>query len=190
VKIIEKLLTVNPYSRPGKPLAEVRGIILHWTGKPWQRAPAVWRFFEKDCPAAGQYSSANYCIDTNGDIYRFAPDREVTYHCGSSQIDPQSGLTYTNWAREQFGRFAESPALLSPNLCTIGIELCCTDDEGRFTEETYNAAVELATYLSRTYSVPLARIGTHHMVVGWKDCPRWWTNHPHEFDRFKEEING
>jgi hypothetical protein len=38
MKTIEKLLTVNQYSHPGRPLGEVKGIILHWVGAPMQRA--------------------------------------------------------------------------------------------------------------------------------------------------------
>jgi hypothetical protein len=68
-------LTVNPYSRPGRMLLAKNGIILHWTGKAWQRALTVWR--EVDYPKAGHYSSSNYSIDTNGDIYQFAPDGEL-----------------------------------------------------------------------------------------------------------------
>jgi N-acetylmuramoyl-L-alanine amidase len=28
-------------------------------------------------------------------------------------------------------------------------------------------------------------VGTHHLVVGWKDCPRLWTHDPAKFDEFK-----
>jgi N-acetylmuramoyl-L-alanine amidase len=188
MNIIEQYLTMNMYSRPGKPLAGVQGIILHYTGMPWQRAPTVWRYFETDCPKQKHYSSAQYCIDINGDVYQCMPDLEVAYHTGSSQTDPASGRIYTDWARKTFGRFAENPETLSPNLCTIGIELCYTDREGRFSDETYNAARMLTARLCKKYAVPLDRIGTHHLVVGWKDCPLWWTNRPDEFEQFKADV--
>jgi N-acetylmuramoyl-L-alanine amidase CwlA len=85
--IVEKLLSVNEYSRPGKPLAEIRGIILHWVGVGGQRAEQVGRFFES-VATSKHYSSAHYCVDLDGTVYRFVPDNEVAYHCESSQMDP------------------------------------------------------------------------------------------------------
>jgi N-acetylmuramoyl-L-alanine amidase len=31
-------------------------------------------------------------------------------------------------------------------------------------------------------------IGTHNLVVGWKDCPRLWTRRPEQFDAFKQAV--
>jgi len=188
MKIIEKFLTVNLYNRPGKKLIERMAIILHWVGKPMQPAMGVWNWFEKDCPADKHYSSAHYIIDLNGDIYHAVPDNEVAYHCGASQKDPVSGKIYTDWARGKFGRYASSPDINSPNNCTVGIEMCVTDANGNFTPETLNAAVELTAELVRKYNLTVDDIGTHHMVVGWKDCPRLWTRNPALFDEFKERV--
>jgi N-acetylmuramoyl-L-alanine amidase len=132
MRVIEKYLTVNPYSRPGRRLVECRAVILHYVGKPGQRALTVWRYFEVDCPRNRHHSSAHYIVDLNGDVYQAVPDDEVAFHCGST--------SYTDWAREKFGRFAANPKLNSPNNCTIGIELCI-DAQGNFTPETIMAAV-------------------------------------------------
>ena len=35
---------------------------------------------------------------------------------------------------------------------------------------------------------PMDDIWTHQMVVGWKDCPRWYVHHPGEFDQFRREV--
>jgi len=188
MNVIEKLLTINPYSRPGKKPIGARAIILHWVGKPMQRALSVWNFFEKDCPANGHYSSAHYIIDLNGDIYHAVPDREVAYHCGSSQKDPASGKIYTGWARGKFGRYAADPAAGSPNHCTIGIELCVTDAQGNYTPETLNAAAELTAKLLKENGLTVDDIGTHHGVVGWKECPLLWARNPALFDEFKERV--
>lgn len=188
MKIIEKLLTVNPYSRPNRKLGGVKGIILHWTGAPMQRAVNTWSWFETGCPKEKHYSSAHYIIDLNGDIYHAIPDTEVAYHCGSSAKDPASGRIYTGWARAKFGRFAENPEINSPNNCTIGIELCITDNSGNFTPETMGAAVELAAKLVKDNGLTTEEIGTHYKVVGWKDCPRLWFNHPDKFEDFKKAV--
>jgi N-acetylmuramoyl-L-alanine amidase len=185
---IEKLLKINPYSRPGRPLGAVKGIILHWTGAPMQRAANTWGWFETGCPKEKHYSSAHYIIDLDGTIYHAVPDNEVAYHCGSSQPDPESGLIYTDWARVKFGPYAAMPKVNSPNNCTIGIEMCVTDSNGAFTPETLNAAGELTAKLLKENRLTIDEIGTHNLVVGWKDCPRLWTKYPEKFDEFKENV--
>jgi N-acetylmuramoyl-L-alanine amidase len=189
MKIIEKFLTVNPYSRPARWPIEVKAIILHWVGKPMQRALDVWNWFEKDCPADKHYSSAHYIVDLNGDIYHAVPDHEVAHHCGASQKDPASGKIYTDWARGKFGRHATSPDTASPNNCAIGIEMCVTDAQGSYAPETLDAAAELVASLLKKHGLSADDIGTHHMVVGWKDCPLLWTKNPALFDEFKERVN-
>ena len=188
MRIIEKLLTVNPYSRPGKMLGGVKGIILHWVGTPMQQAINTWGWFETGCPTERHYSSAHYIIDLNGDVYHAIPDNEVAYHCGSSVKDPASDRIYTDWARAKFGRFAEHPDINSPNNCTIGIEMCITDNDGNFTPETIGAAVKLGARLLKENNLAIDDVGTHYKVVGWKDCPRLWFNHPDKFDEFKNAI--
>jgi N-acetylmuramoyl-L-alanine amidase len=188
MKIVEKLLKVNPYSRPGRSLGAVKGIILHWTGAPMQRAINTWGWFETGCPGDRHYSSAHYIVDLDGAIYHAIPDNEVAYHCGSSQPDPASGRIYTDWARAKLGRFAKNPAINSPNNCTIGIEMCVTDNDGNFTPETLGAARELIVKLLKENRLTIDDIGTHHLVVGWKDCPRLWTKHPEHLNAFRQAV--
>jgi N-acetylmuramoyl-L-alanine amidase len=190
MKAFERLLTVNAYSRPGRTLAAVKAVILHWTGAPMQRAINAWGWFETGCPKNKTYASAHYIVDIDGTAYHAIPDNEVAYHCGSSQKDPASGKIYTDWAREKLGGFAENPAVNSPNNCAIGIELCTTDADGSFTPETISAAVEIVAKLLKGNGLAIDDIGTHNLVVGWKDCPRLWTRRPELFDAFKQAVKG
>ena len=187
MNVIKKFLTVNPFSRPGRKLAECKGIILHYVGMPNQRALSVWNYFENDCPRKKHHSSTQYIVDLNGDVYHLMPDDEVAWHCGSSQLDPVSKRVYTDWAREKFGRFASNPKTTSPNHCTIGIELCF-DRQGNFTPETITAAVELVARLLKENKLTTEEIGHHNLVVGWKDCPRPWLRNPALFDEFKKRV--
>ena len=184
----DKFLTVNQYSRPGKNLKGVQGIVLHWTGSPGQNAETVWAFFEKSCPHEKHYSSAHYIIDQDGTILHCIPDTEMAYHVGSSQIDPHSGKIYTELARFLFGEYARNPATLSPNQCTIGIEMCPIDGAGNFSAATLESAKFLVWLLMEKYGVPVERVVTHNQIVGWKDCPRLWVNHPEKFEVFKSEL--
>jgi N-acetylmuramoyl-L-alanine amidase len=186
MNIIEKYLSINPFSRSGKRIAEIKGVILHYVGVPG-RALSVWNYFEKTCPQDKHYSSAHYIIDLNGDVYHTVPDNEAAWHCGSSLKDPASGRVYTDWARNKYGYFPSDPVKISPNFCTIGIELCI-DASGNFTPETLNAAVGLVAKLLGENKLNTDDIGTHKMVVGWKDCPLPWVKEPTLFDEFKEKV--
>jgi N-acetylmuramoyl-L-alanine amidase len=189
MEIIDKILSENDYTHPqGRKLAEKRAVILHWVGIGGQKALSVWEYFEHDC-AGKTYASAHYCIDLDGTVYRFIPDDDVAYHCGSSRIDPKSGKIYTDWARKVLGQYAENPEHNSPNNAAIGIEMCAIDDNGNFSPETLQAAAELTAHLCKTYLIPVDRVGTHNMVVGWKECPLLWTKYPEKFEDFKKEVS-
>jgi N-acetylmuramoyl-L-alanine amidase len=86
------------------------------------------------------------------------------------------------------GNYADRPNVNSPNNCTIGIELCTLDSIGNFLPETLTAAAELVAKLLRDNKLGIDDAATHHMVVGWKDCPRLWTNNPAKFEAFKERV--
>ena len=187
MRIIDFFLTLNPYSRSGRRLAVCKGIVFHYVGVPNQKAVNVWKYFEKDCPADKHYSSAHYVIDLNGDIYHAVPDNEVAWHCGSSAIDPASGRIYTDWARKKYGFYAADPVSTSPNYCTLGIELCI-DCNGNFTCETLQAAVELAAKLLGDNHLTIDDIGTHNLIVGWKNCPLPWVKNPALFEDFKDRV--
>jgi N-acetylmuramoyl-L-alanine amidase len=155
-----------------------------------QRAINTWGWFETGCPRDKHYSSAHYIIDLEGTVYHAVPDKEIAYHCGSSQPDPKSGKIYTDWARKQFGPYAERPDSSSPNNCTIGIEMCVINGRGDYTPETLGVAQELVTKLLKENRLTIDDVGTHNMVVGWKDCPRLWTEQPERFEEFREGVRG
>lgn len=188
MNVTQSLLTVNPYSRPGWKLHSVMGLIYHWTAMPLQPAIAVRQFFEFRAGGKNGYGSAHYVIDVDGSVLALIPENEVAFHVGEQgekNIDPASGKVYTDWAREKFGDYGDVSKSYGPNFVTVGVEMVPIDDDGRFSTATLGAARELGVDFIRRHSISVEQVGTHHGVVGWKDCPRWWTNHPDEFERFK-----
>ena len=188
MKIDQYFITPNEYSRPQKSLREVLGIVIHWTANPNASAEENRRFFENRKTGMGGYGSAHFIIGTKGEILQAIPTNEIAYHVGSSQADPKSGQIYTDYAREKYGKYAQNPKTTSPNFCTIGIELCPTDDDGNFTEATINSAIELCAYLCRKTNLTPDDITTHHDIVGWKDCPRLWTKRPELLEAFRLSV--
>ena len=102
----EKLLTINDYSRPGRKLKSVLGVVLHWTANPGVSAESNRDFFESRKEGNLGAGSAHYVIGLFGEVIRCIPEDEMAYHCGSSQPDPVSRLIYTDRARYLFGDYA------------------------------------------------------------------------------------
>lgn len=187
MNIIQNLLTVNDYSRPGKKLKEVRAIVMHWTANPYDSALDTRNFFENKKTGCGGYASTHYIIDQRGYIVAAVPENEVAYHCGTSMIDPASGKVYTDEARSRFDFYASETN--SPNNCTLSIELCPTDSEGNFSAATITAAVELCADICKRYNITARDITTHYNVVGWKSCPLLWTKKPELLDAFRLSVS-
>lgn len=186
MQIIHDFLTPNEYSRPERKLIEVKAVVLHWTANAYASAKQNRDFFEAKKTGCGGYGSAHYIIDHNGIIIAAVPENEVAYHCGSNQPDPKSGKVYTDWARAKFGRYATE--FSSPNNCTIGIELCNIDEAGNFSDATINAAIELTADICRRYKLSINDVTTHHEIVGWKNCPKLWTDKPTLFLAFLASV--
>ena len=187
MQIIHDFLTKNEYSRPGKKLQKVLAIVIHWTANPSANAKENRDFFENKKTGMSGYGSAHYIIDQSGVIIAAVPENEVAYHCGSDKADPASGRIYTDEARRRFGKYASVNN--SPNNCTIGVELCPKDAAGNFTDETINAAVELCADICRRYNLPAQAVTTHHDVVGWKNCPKLWTEKPQLLTAFQFTVD-
>lgn len=186
MQIIHDFLTINEYSRPGKKIKEVLSVVLHWTANPSANAKENRDFFEARKTGNAGYGSAHYIVDQNGLIIAAVPEYEVAYHCGSDTPDPISGKIYTDYARAQFGKYATPTN--SPNNCTIGVELCPLDNAGNFSTATINAAAELCADICRRYGLTAYAITTHHDVVGWKDCPKLFTEKPQLLTAFQFTV--
>lgn len=172
VSITKDFLTINPFSRPGKKLSKVKGIVIHWYANPKSKALGNRNFFEGKKNGKGGYASAHYCIDPDN-IIQAIPDNEMAYHVGST--------TYTASALRNLSSY--------PNNCTIGIEMYHPDWTGKPDNVSYNKTVQLAAKLLKAHGLNETNLWTHHQVVGWKDCHRWYTNNPKEWVKFIADVS-
>lgn len=171
MKVTQKLLTKNQWSRPDRKLHAVRAIVLHWIADPHGTPISVFNWFEQRKKGKHGYGSCHYCVGVDGATMQYIPDEEMAYQVGSK--------TYTERGLE-ISKY--------PNDSTLGIEMCHMDWEGSFSDETWDSTVKLTALLLSTYNLNVNDIVTHMDVVGWKDCPRWFQKFPEELVRFKKEV--
>lgn len=189
MNIIERFLTINPFSRWGRQRKATKAIVIHWLENPMQSASKCADFFEYRKNGNSGYGSAHYIVDLNGDVLYIVPENEVAFHCGSSQTDPASGKIYTDLARSKFGQYAIDYKNLSPNSVTLGIECCHVDISGKMNQATYDSLVELTATLCKKYKLdPVEDVLLHKGIVGWKQCHKWFVNNPTEWEVFKNKV--
>ncbi len=158
LEISEQLLTVNEYSRPGTALESINGIVIHYIGNAGTDAQANRDYFENlQDGSSGVYASCNYIIGLDGTIIQCVPDNEVAYASGDRNYD------------------------------TISIECCHPDDTGEFTEETYNALVQLTAKLCSEYDLTTDEVIRHYDVNG-KACPLYYVENEDAWTQFLSDV--
>ncbi len=167
------------FSRPGDQLADVKGIVIHYTGAAMQTAQECRNYFEglkkqSSRPKDGNdiFASAHFIAGLDGEVLQVIPVGEMAYHVGAKKYN------------------AEALARLSryPNDCTIGIEMCCTDGRGNIRPETEEAAEELAAKLCAMFSLnPETDLWRHYDVTG-KLCPRLYIEQPERWRNFRRAV--
>lgn len=173
----ENLLPVTKWARSGKKLHRVEAVVVHWVAAPGQTPEQVRKFWAQ---REGSYGSGHYVVGNDGRVVQTIPDDEVAWHVGSSK-------GYTDLAKELFGHHYTSVS--TPNWVTLGVELCHTNWEGEFRDECWEVAVNLVADLFKKYDLSdILRVVTHQQVVGWKQCPRWFVEHPDELDLFRRDV--
>lgn len=158
LNIIDMLLTVNKYSRPGTKLNTVKGVAIHYVGNPGSSAKGNRNYFESLKDSHKTYASSHYIIDLDGTIIRCIPETEIAYCTNDRNKD------------------------------TISIENTHPLSDGKFTQETYTSLVKLIADICTRYKLnPLTDVIRHYDVTK-KACPLWHVNHPEDFDGLKWDV--
>jgi N-acetylmuramoyl-L-alanine amidase len=171
--ISKQFLTVNPYSRPGKPLAHgVRGVVIHYTADPGATAQNIRDYFES-LKKGGRWASAHYAVGLEGEIVQCIPDEEEAYHVGAQPYQYKKAAL-------------DALKTTYPNNCTLGIELCI-DRQGKFTAATLASGIALAQELLTKYSLTPDDLYRHYDITG-KVCPKPFVDNPAAWTAFREDV--
>ncbi|MDO5409258.1 MAG: peptidoglycan recognition family protein [Lachnospiraceae bacterium] len=134
--IVVKLLPVNEYSRPGTPLKQVNGIVVHYVANPgsngWENRDYFAGLAETHTTKAG----AHFIIGLDGTVIQCVPLNELTYCSNSRNVD------------------------------TVSIECCHPDKDGKFTKKTYRSLIKLCKWLMERYGLETEDVIRHYDVTG------------------------
>lgn len=130
------LIPENEYSRPGIPLKQVKGIVVHYVGNPGTTAQNNHDYFAGLAETGETYASSHFVIGLEGEILQCVPLDEIAY-CSNQR-----------------------------NEDTISIECCHPGEDGAFTQATYDSLVRLLTFLSDYYRLDEDHIIRHYDVTG------------------------
>lgn len=134
--IVQDILPVNEYSRPGIALGEVNGVVVHYTGNPGTTAEQNRSYYKNLAETKETYASSHFIIGMDGKIIQCVPLDEIAY-CSNQR-----------------------------NGDTISIECCHSDDTGQFSQDTLDALVQLLNWLINTYELSRDDILRHYDVIG------------------------
>lgn len=178
MKITEKLLTPNKWSRPQKPMLEVRAIAIHFYLNAGQSARGAVAHWERRKHGKSGYGSGHYALDDRETLI-VVPTSERAYHVGALRSE-QSDFT--------------RKYLDDPNAHCIGVELAHADMTGKPSAIVWENSLDLCAMLCALYAVPVHMIVTHFDITGmrahWKGepCHKWFVTQPGELARFQSEV--
>lgn len=134
--IVQDFLLVNEYSRPGTPLKQVNGIVVHYVANPGTTGWENRSYFEGLAESHETKAGAHFIIGLDGTIIQCVPLNELTYCSNDRNVD------------------------------TVSIECCHPEADGKFTEETYNSLVKLCKWLMERYDLDTDDVIRHYDVTG------------------------
>lgn len=148
----------NEYSRPGTYLGEKNGIVVHYVANPSSTAAQNRSYFNGLAASGATWASSHFIIGLEGEVLQIIPLDEISY-CSNER-----------------------------NSDTIAIECCHPDEDGKFTDETYDSLVKLLADLCREYDLdPLTQIIRHYDVTG-KLCPLYFVEHEDEWKGLLTDV--
>lgn len=156
-EITEEFLTPNPYSRPQTKLKKVKNIFVHYTANPGTSAEQNRSYFENLGVTGETSASAHFVISYDGSIVQCLPLDEMGY------------------------------AVKTRNEDSVSIECCYLDEDGKFTDATYQSLLKLSAWLLSEYHLKPADMRRHY-DEGGKKCPLYYVEHEDAWEQFLTDL--
>lgn len=156
-EIQQDYLTPNKYSRSRIQLLKVRGLVVHYVANPGSSAKENRDYFEGLAKSHKTKASSHFVIGLKGEIIQCIPLDEIAYASNNRNGD------------------------------TISIECCHPGKNGKFTKETRESLIRLASWLCVTYDLQSDAVIRHYDVTG-KKCPLYYVKHEDAWTKIRQEI--
>ena len=153
-----ELLTPNPYSRPQDALSTVTQLYVHYTANPGTSARQNRDYFEGLAQTGLTSASAHFVIGYEGEIVQCIPLNEMAY------------------------------AVIGENDHSISIECCYLDQDGKFTDATYQSLLKLLGWLMEEYNLDVSDVKRHY-DAGGKLCPLYYAEHEDAWEQLKQDLS-
>lgn len=134
--VIQDLLPVNEYSRPGTKLEQVTAIAVHYVGNPGTTAKQNRNYFANLAKTHETSASSHFVVGLEGEVIQCIPLDEWSY-CTSQA-----------------------------NGYTISIEVCHPDETGKFNDASTASLVRLLKWLVDYYGLDRSGVIRHYDVTG------------------------
>ena len=131
-----RLLTINPYSRPGTKSEKINNIVIHYTANPGTTAKQNRNYFENLKDVRETKASSHFIVGLEGEIIQCVPTWEIAYASNHRNSD------------------------------TVSIETCHMTSDGTYTEETYESMVHLTAWLCEKFGLTERDIMRHYDITG------------------------
>ena len=156
-EMTEEYLTVNPYSRPGEKLPTVKSVFVHYTANAGTSAMQNRSYFENLGITGETSASAHFIIGYEGEIVQCLPLEEIGY------------------------------AVKGRNYDSVSIECCYLEEDGKFTDATYQSLLQLVSWLMGKYDLSIDDV-LRHYDEGGKNCPKYYVEHEEAWAQLKQDI--
>ena len=157
--VVQDLLPVNEWSRPGTALEKIDAVVIHYVGNPGTTAQANRNYFASlSSGEEGTYASSHFIVGLEGEVIQCIPLTEIAYASNIRNED------------------------------TVAIEVCHPDETGAFSPAAYQQVVELTAWLCRTFDLDPDTDVIRHYDVTEKLCPLYYVEHPDAWDAFRADV--
>lgn len=156
--ITEDFLEINDYSRPGTKLKKVKSIFVHYTANRGTSAQGNRSYFANLAQTHERSASAHFIIGYDGEVIQCIPREEQAY------------------------------AVISRNEDSLSIECCYLDEDGKFTQETYDTLIHMLAWLTQEYHLSTDDI-LRHYDCGGKLCPLYYVEHEDAWEQLLADVD-
>lgn len=150
-------LEPNEFSRPGTELKKIKSVFVHYTANPGTSAAQNRSYFANLAETQERSASAHFIIGYEGELIQCIPLEEQAY------------------------------AVATRNEDSVSIECCYLDEDGKFTQETYDTLVHTLAWLTQEYHLSENDI-LRHYDCGGKMCPLYYVEHEDAWEKLLADV--